>query len=321
VHAILAELDELAPASLRRELAATVRGFADHLESEAELSPRSRKAYLTDLSQFLRFTLDGTCAGGSDGAVLGQHSVRAFLASRLTECSRATAARKLASLRAFFAYATRGGEGANPAEVVSAPRVVRPLPAHLPMDDVEELLTASAGRIASASGAERDLWLRNHAMLELLYSCGLRASELVALDWHDLDLQTGVLRVEHGKGGKQRVVPVGAEAVAALEAYRRGWAGQRLDDEAVLLNRYGRRLSVRGVGRVVEQCLRTAGLHTKASPHALRHTFATHLLESGADLRAIQEMLGHASISTTQRYTHLDLKHLAAVYDKAHPRA
>jgi site-specific recombinase XerD len=143
----------------------------------------------------------------------------------------------------------------------------------------------------------------------------------VGLDWTHVDLNLGALRVERGKGGKQRVVPVGNEAADALEVYREGWTGPRHDDDAIFLNHTGTRLNVRSVGRILDECIRRAALALKASPHALRHSFATHLLENGADLRAIQEMLGHASISTTQRYTHLDLRKLSSVYTKAHPRA
>jgi integrase/recombinase XerC len=158
-------------------------------------------------------------------------------------------------------------------------------------------------------------------MLEVIYSCGLRASEVVALDWHDIDESVGVLRVERGKGDKQRVVPIGDDAITALQEYRRDWSEPKLEGDAVFLNLRGRRLNVRSVGRILDECIRRAALQTKASPHALRHSFATHLLENGADLRAIQEMLGHSSISTTQRYTHLDMRRLTAVYGKAHPRA
>jgi integrase/recombinase XerC len=183
------------------------------------------------------------------------------------------------------------------------------------------VLAAAVGAAEQARGPKRELWLRDAAMLEVLYSAGLRASELIALDWKAVDFDLGVARVEQGKGGKQRIVPLGNEALDALERYRKEWRSIRVDEDAVFLNRSGRRLSVRSVGRILDRCLRQAALATKASPHSLRHSFATHLLESGADLRAIQEMLGHASISTTQRYTHLDLRRLSAVYDKAHPRA
>ncbi len=163
--------------------------------------------------------------------------------------------------------------------------------------------------------------MRDRALVELLYSSGLRASEAVALNWEHLDFGLSLVRIERGKGGRQRVVPVAAAALEALSGYREGWDLPRADREAVFLNSRGRRLSVRSVGRILERLLHEAGLAQRIGPHGLRHSFATHLLERGADLRAIQEMLGHASISTTQRYTHVDLRHLTAVYDKAHPRA
>ena len=157
-------------------------------------------------------------------------------------------------------------------------------------------------------------------MLELLYSSGLRTAEAAGLDWSAIHEALAVARVV-GKGSKERVVPVGADALAALRAYRSAWTFAKLDTKAVFLNARGTRLSTRSIGRIVEKYLRIAGIAAHATPHSLRHSFATHLLESGADLRAIQEMLGHASIATTQRYTHLELAKLAAVYDKAHPRA
>jgi integrase/recombinase XerC len=195
------------------------------------------------------------------------------------------------------------------------------LPVHLDERDVEAILREAARMARRGTPKARSRWLRNRALLEVIYSCGLRASEVVALDWHDLDESLGVVRIERGKGNKQRVVPIGDDAVAALNDYRGGWSEPVGDRSAVFLNLRGGRLNVRSVGRVLDECIRRAALQTKASPHALRHSFATHLLENGADLRAIQEMLGHASISTTQKYTHLDLKRLAAVYGKAHPRA
>ena len=192
---------------------------------------------------------------------------------------------------------------------------------HLDVEDMQAVLSAPVAAAEKARGPKRQLWLRDSALLEVLYSCGLRASELVALDWGHIDFDLGIARVERGKGGKQRVVPIGNEAIDALERYRTAWTEPRLDHTAIFLNARGRRLDVRSVGRVLDRCLRRAAVTINASPHALRHSFATHLLEHGADLRAIQEMLGHVSISTTQRYTHLDLRRLSAVYDKAHPRA
>jgi integrase/recombinase XerC len=162
---------------------------------------------------------------------------------------------------------------------------------------------------------------RDRAILELLYSTGIRVSELVTLDWIDIDRRGAVVRVL-GKGRKERIVPIGATALAALERYRRQWpAAHRRDQRAVFLNTRGGRLTMRSIGRIVTHYVGRAETHLRGSPHAFRHSFATHLLNAGADLRAIQELLGHASLSTTQRYTHVDFARLAEVYDKAFPRA
>ncbi len=321
---LLAAVESSAGRATAREFEPLVRRFADYLAGEAALALPTRKAYLSDLSQYLCFALAQTAVAQpsqQSTAVLSQHSIRAFLAARLAGSSRSTVARNLASLRVFFAFLAREIGAANPSEVVNAPRVPKHLPLHLDHDDVEAILSACADKCRNSRGQQRGAWLRNRAMVELLYSSGLRASELVALDWKDLDFNVGVIRVELGKGGKQRVVPVGNEAIDALEELHSGWQGRCYDQQAVFLNRLGKRLNVRSVGRVLSACITAAKLQTKASPHAIRHSFATHLLENGADLRAIQEMLGHASVSTTQKYTHLDLRHLSAVYDKAHPRA
>ncbi len=323
---MLAELTSVAP-DLGNRIEPLMRGFAIHLRVEAGLAASSRRAYLVDVFQYFRFA-----AGNADEKRSAKRqpaasdpfcaqTVRDFLASRLTDSSRATVARKLAALKVLFAYVAVSGHGKNAAEAVTAPRVPRQLPVHLTVDAMQELLIAVAAVTAEARGRRRQLWLRTRALIETLYSCGLRASEAVALDWPDLDFDTGVLRVRHGKGGKQRMVPVGSDAIAILKEYREAWPAPHAGAGAVFVNHRGSRLSVRSVGRLLEQCLRAAAQQTQAGPHALRHSFATHLLEGGADLRAIQEMLGHASISTTQRYTHVDLRHLTAVYDKSHPRA
>jgi integrase/recombinase XerC len=323
---LLADVERHAPAPLAKELTALLRAYVMHLEAEAALSEPTRRAYLGDLHRYLLH-----CLGVGDGAarvparsravVFSAPAVRAFLARRVEETDRASVARALASLRSFFAFATRDAGEGNPTEIVASPKVPKKLPVHLGIEDIERILRTAAHGARSGSGQRRSRWLRNRALLEVIYSCGLRASEVVALDWHDIDESVGVLRVEHGKGDKQRIVPIGAEALAALRQYRGEWSEPRVERDAVFLNLRGRRLNVRSVGRILDDCIRRAALQTKASPHALRHSFATHLLENGADLRAIQEMLGHASISTTQRYTHLDLRGLATVYGKAHPRA
>jgi integrase/recombinase XerC len=313
--------------------------FERALGVESGLSANTRRAYLSDLRQFLDFlrergevapapvmgaieqnpghptqsagrpaeTDEATHASG-----VGVATVRAYLAARLRDGARSSAARKLAALRAFFRWLAREGAADNPCEAVTAPKVPKRLPVHLSIDDLSVLL--------SSPDPAMPLGRRDRALLELLYSSGLRAAECAGLDWKSIHEGLGVARVL-GKGRKERVVPVGADALAALRTYRDGWRSPRLDERAVFLNAGGTRLTTRSIGRIVERHVAAAGLAARATPHALRHSFATHLLENGADLRAIQEMLGHASIATTQRYTHLELGKLAAVYDKAHPRA
>lgn len=314
-----------------------VSQFERALRSERGLSINTRRAYLCDLRQYLAFlrergdlpeadaNTEADAAGAAtrsvgaravvahDVAAAGVEALRAFLAGRLRDSSRSTVARKLAALRTFFAWVAHDGSEKNPSEAVVAPKVPRMLPTHLGIDDLTRLL--------SAPDTATPLGLRDRALLEVLYSCGLRAAEAVGLSWTGLHEGLGVVRVR-GKGSKERVVPIGADAVAAVNTYRDAWAAlPRRDEQAVFLNARGTRLTTRSVGRIVERYLLQAGVVAHATPHSLRHSFATHLLESGADLRAIQEMLGHASIATTQRYTHLELARLSAIYDKAHPRA
>ncbi|TFH26637.1 MAG: tyrosine recombinase XerC [Myxococcales bacterium] len=315
-----------ATAPLAEELRIHAETYAAYLEAEAALSERTRRAYLADLHQYLADALafrqgGAKIAAKSTNALFSAHTVRAFLARRLQETDRTSVARTHASLKSFFAFATRDLGQSSPAELISAPKVSRTLPVHLDVTSIESILRAATRGTRAGSKKVRSRWLRNAALLEVLYSCGLRASEVVALDWQQIDFDPGVLRVEQGKGGKQRVVPIGRDALESLERCRSDWSEPNRCEEAVFLNLRGGRLSVRSVGRILDECIRRAAVQTKASPHALRHSFATHLLENGADLRAIQEMLGHASISTTQRYTHLDLRHLTNVYSTAHPRA
>jgi integrase/recombinase XerC len=323
---LLDELTRHSSPALAAALATHVRAYATHLEAEAALSEPTRRAYLGDLHRFLSHSIRGDGNGArapakTVAALFTPYAIRAFLAKRLEQTDRASVARAHASLRSFFAFATRDIDQMSPIEMVSPPKVSKRLPAHLDVDSIERILRTALRMAQTGSTRTRSRWLRNRALLEVVYSCGLRASEVVALDWPCIDENLGVVRVERGKGGKQRVVPIGRDALDALDAYRRDWSEPCRDDDAVFLNLRGNRLSVRSVGRVLDECIRRAAVQTKASPHALRHSFATHLLENGGDLRAIQEMLGHSSISTTQRYTHLDLRRLTAVYGKAHPRA
>jgi integrase/recombinase XerC len=228
-------------------------------------------------------------------------------------------ARKIAAQRSFFRYLV--GEGIlpqNPAEMVSTPKQDKPLPIFLPVDEVFALVETPD--ISTIWGA------RDRAILEVLYSCGIRVSELVGLSDGDADFFLGILKV-YGKGGKERIVPIGAKALKALQEYlpqrdrvlaRRNLKGSK---SPFFINPRGGRLTSRSVARILQKHILKCGLLRKISPHALRHSFATHLLDAGADLRSIQEMLGHVSLSTTQRYTHISMDKLMDVYDRAHPRA
>ena len=243
--------------------------------------------------------------------------MRSFLAHLTGKgLSKKTQARMLSAVRSLFRYACREGLlAANPAQAVRTPKVPKTLPRHLRPGEVETLVEAPAG--------DEALTLRDRALLELLYASGLRVSELVGLDWTDVDLSSRVVRVL-GKGRKERMVPFGRKAEEALRAWRAVWAGLRKEEddaEPVFLNASGTRLTDRSVRRVIDKWVAGAGVAQGVHPHTLRHTFATHLLENGADLRAIQELLGHSSLSTTQKYTHLEVERLLAVYRDAHPRA
>jgi integrase/recombinase XerC len=297
------------PTRTARTTADAMEAWTTHLETERSASPHTRRAYLADVRQFLS-------VAGADGIRrIGATDVRHWLRVLDGTVDRASIARKLSAVRGFFRFlVTSGRLRRDPTLGVATPKTRKKLPAHLSLDEVDRLLTTPAG---DAIGGVRD-----RAILELLYSSGLRVSELTGLDWTDLDTDAETVRVL-GKGRKERVVPVGRPALRALDAYRRavaerGWASA---SGPIFRNARGGRLTSRSVARLMERYVAASGTTAKATPHALRHTFATHLLGGGADLRAIQELLGHASLATTQRYTHVDLRRLMDAYDRAHPRA
>jgi integrase/recombinase XerC len=296
------------PTRTARATADAVEAWAAHLRTERSASPNTLRAYLADVRRFL------AVAGAGGIQRVGAADVRHWLRTIDGTVDRTSVARKLAAVRGFFRFLVASGRlRADPTVGVSTPKTRRKLPAHLSLDEVDRLLAAPEG---GAGGP-----LRDRAFLELLYSSGLRVSELTGLDWPDLDTDAETVRVL-GKGRKERIVPVGRPALRALAAYRadcaaRGWP---VASGPIFRNLRGRRLTSRSVARLMERYVQASGTG-KATPHALRHTFATHLLGGGADLRAIQELLGHASLSTTQRYTHVDLRRLMDVYDRAHPRA
>jgi integrase/recombinase XerC len=282
--------------------------FADHLARIAHVSPHTQRAYLSDLRQLAAWLAES--AKALDAA--DRDDLRAFLASRFAANQPATLARKQASLRAYYEHRVRMGHLADsPARRLVSPRRRRSLPNVVSVDDVFALLLTPSD--CTAAG------LRDRCALELLYGAGLRVSELVGLNLADLIDGHTALRVR-GKGGKERIVPLVAKAQAALEAFlaRRAELGS---GPAVFLNRRGGRLTTRSVARHIARYALICGTQRHVHPHALRHSFATHLLDMGADLRGIQELLGHASLSTTQRYTHVSSERLVQIYEDAHPRA
>lgn len=305
--------------------AAVVESFLEHLELERQLSAHTVAAYRADLERFLAFLSRDFLDRPEREIALAEVdalAVRSFLAAMdRSGLGRGGQARALSALRTFFRWACRVGEArSNPAQSVRSPKVPRRIPDHLRPGEVEALLEGPAG--------DAPLERRDRALLELLYATGLRVSELVSLDWRDLELKERMLRVM-GKGGKEREVPFGRPAQAALRAWRDRWpevraAGGAVSSEGaepVFLNPRGGRLTDRSVRRILDRWVEATAAARGVHPHTLRHTFATHLLENRADLRAIQELLGHASLATTQRYTHVDVDRLLSVYRDAHPRA
>ena len=295
---------------------ARVEAWLASLASERRLSRHTVAAYRRDLDDFLAW---GTATGLTSFTALDSQHVRSFAATIHRQgLAPRSIQRRLSALRTLFNWLIREGVLANnPAVEVRAPKGARRLPEALDVDRMARLLEAPA----PGAPADDDLAARDRAIVELFYSSGLRLAELVGLDLGDLDVADRTVRVV-GKGNKTRIVPVGSHALAAFRA----WLGRRgalaaPDERAAFVGRSGRRLGTRAVQLRVEAWARRRGLDVRVHPHLFRHSFATHLLESSHDLRGVQELLGHANISTTQVYMHLDFQHLAQVYDSAHPRA
>jgi integrase/recombinase XerC len=292
---------------------AAVRAFLTYLEVERAASPHTLRNYGSDLRQFLDFlraSRHGALPGPPD---VDAFAVRGFLASRATRGNtKASRGRKLAALRSLFKYLNREGLVArSPAAAVATPTKDRKLPSVLTAEDAQRLM--------EDRNPARPRSPRDQAILETLYSTGARVAELVGLNVDDVDLAAGLATVM-GKGRKERLVPLGRQAVAAIQAYLDSLPPGH-SPTPLFRNRSGGRLTARTVERLVAKYSGAIPNFPPISPHALRHSFATHLLDGGADLRAIQELLGHASLSTTQRYTHVALDRMMAAYDKAHPRA
>ncbi len=300
---------------MRREL----HEFLEDLEHRRGVSPNTVKSYRSDIEQFTRFLAEDW--GIREERVRSKNvdtlALRSFLAHLHQKgTARSSIARKLAALRTFFRYLVREGRLlSNPTRSLVTPRLDKKLPARLEITEVERLL--------ECPDTSRPLGRRDRAILELIYATGVRVSELVGLDRSSVEIDPMLVRVL-GKGRKERIVPFGEPAAEALERYLRdrpALVRKGSGTDALFLNARGERLTERSIHRLSRKYLNQTCLRTGLSPHSLRHAFATHLLERGADLRSIQELLGHASLSTTQKYTHLTKEQLVKVYEKTHPKA
>jgi integrase/recombinase XerC len=291
--------------------------FIDWLRVERGYSPHTVDAYRRDVTEFFSSINEDTLPGS-----ISREHVQFYLSSLYSSNSSGSVARKMSALRTFFRYLCREGHlDQDPLSGVAGPKLARHIPVFLTVDEVFSLL--------EEPGKQDTFRLRDCAVMELIYSTGMRVSEVVSGNMDDIDFATGMVRVK-GKGSKERIVPFGNPAAEALHKWfhqrdqltvdriRRGHEAER---EAVFLNSRGARLTARSVERLVSAYGERAGIGVRVTPHALRHSFATHLLEMGLDLRTVQELLGHVSLSTTQKYTHLNMEHLTKVYDKAHPQA
>ena len=299
------------------ELDTYIEKFEHYLSVEKNLSPHTQRNYVSDLHQFKDF-LESEHPGISITAI-DNMTIRSYLGSLYKKNRKSSIARKLASLRTFLKFLLKVGIlKENPASTVSTPRLEKHVPSFLTIDEMFALL--------NMPDETKLVGMRDKAILETLYSSGLRVSELVEMNEDDLDLNLGIIKVM-GKGRKERIVPIGSKAIEALNNYlssRKRMGKCPLSSSLnppLLLNQRGGRLTTRSVARIINRYVEQCGLLKNISPHSLRHTFATHMLDAGADLRAIQELLGHVSLSTTQKYTHVSISKLMEVYDKAHPKS
>jgi integrase/recombinase XerC len=298
-----------------------ITAFVAYIKTEKGYSEHTLRNYESDLRQFSRFVAAKRATRKCDqGLEVADYAlVRSYLGGLFNKCQRTTIARKLSALKSFFKYLElRGLTQQNPAAEIFTPKRERYIPTYLPIDDMFALL--------EQPDRDNALGKRDRAILELLYSSGLRVGELVGLGVENLDLESRLVRVS-GKGGKERLIPIGRKAITAIREYLehtdkiRKKMGYLKARGPLFLNYRGGRLSARNVHRMVKRYSRECGITMEISPHSIRHTFATHLLDGGADLRSIQELLGHASLSSTQKYTHVSIDKLMEVYDKSHPRS
>jgi integrase/recombinase XerC len=301
-----------------------IRTYLESLATEKGFSGHTCRAYRHDLEEFFTFVNIGPDAGNAAGSVVytvgPQHvdglMIRRYLGYLYKKNARSTVARKLSAVRSFFGYLIKHRVlENNPAEFVHTPKQQKTIPTYLPVDEMFRLLDSIQD--------DNVLGMRNRAMFETLYSCGIRVSELAGMNISDMDFSKSLIRV-FGKGGKHRIVPIGQKAQSAVKAYRiqlqRESEITSDDNGPLFLNKNRGRLTTRSIARILKKLVDTCGLISPVSPHALRHSFATHMLDAGADLRTVQELLGHKSLTTTQKYTHVSIDRLMQTYDKAHPR-
>ena len=307
----------------------SVQSFLESLSAEKGYSANTCRAYSNDLKEFISFVSETGFLrkAGRKGSEtpradeLNSLMIRGYLGVLHKKNKKTTVARKLSAIRSFFRYLVKNGVlPENPADLILTPKQDQTIPVYLPVDDMFRLLDSIK--------ADTLLGLRNRAIFETLYSSGIRVSELAGMNLADVDFSRRVIRVR-GKGDRERIVPIGQKALNAIKAYRERLtrkgdsriAGNGKDGaDPIFLNKNYGRLSTRSIARILDQLIKEAGLSMPVSPHGLRHTFATHMLDAGADLRIVQELLGHKSLATTQKYTHVSIDRLMKTYDKAHPR-
>jgi len=301
-----------------------IRSFIDSLHSEKGYAANTCRAYSHNLNEFVSFVSESYFSNenqkGADLLKADQIDslmIRGYLGFLYKKNKKVTIARKLSAVRSFFRFLVKHGVILdNPLDLILTPKQKKAIPVYLPVDDIFRLLDSI--KTDTLAGT------RNRAIFETLYSSGVRVSELEGLNVFDVDLKRCLIRVV-GKGNKERIVPIGTKAIAAIKAYRKrlqkeAGIGEDDDNTPLFLNKDHGRLTSRSIARILDKTARECGLLIPVSPHALRHTFATHMLDAGADLRVVQELLGHKSLSTTQKYTHVSIDRLMETYDKAHPR-
>jgi len=295
-----------------------ISDFQTYLEVEKNVSEHTGVAYIADVKEFEKFLFDRKLIRNQNEIIsVGYEMIRQYLSFLfLNKIKKVTVNRKISSLKSFYKYLLRKGKiSNNPAEMIQTLKTEKFMPNFLSTDEMEELL--KKGQDQSVLG------LRDHAILELFYSCGLRLGELSNLDVKNIDFHQKLVKVR-GKGGKERIIPIGAPALKSLNEYleksQETCKGGGDDGRPLFLNTYGKRISARSIAKIVDKTTHKSGIGRKISPHALRHSFATHLLNAGADLRSIQELLGHESLSTTQKYTAVNINRMMEIYDQAHPR-